>query len=49
MPVEANEVENLNIDLPVGDLDVNKLRTVKGHGRVSVVEYEWIKVMEFVQ
>ena len=49
MPVTASEVENLNLDIPEGDLDINKLRTVKGHGRVSVAEDEWIKVMEFVQ
>ena len=49
MPVKANEVENLNLDIPEGDLDVNTLRTVKGCGRVSVAEDEWIKVMEFVQ
>ena len=31
------------------DLDINKIRTVTGSGRVSVPCDQWIQLMEFVQ
>ena len=31
------------------DLDINKIRTVTGSGRVSVPCNQWIQLMEFVQ
>ena len=48
-PVETDLVENKDVNIPEGDLDINKLRTVTGHGTVSVAADEWIRVMEFVQ
>ena len=48
MPVEKEPVENPDLEIQEGKLNINKLRTVMGHGRVSVAADERIKVMEFV-
>ena len=49
LPVKTDPMEITDVNIPQGDLDINKLRTVTGHGRVSVAADEWIRVMEFVQ
>ena len=48
-PVKTDPVESKDVNIPEGDLDINKLRTVTGHGTVSIAAGEWIRVMEFVQ
>ena len=49
LPVKTDSMEITDVNIPQVNLDINKLRTVTGHGRVSVAADEWIKVMEFVQ
>ena len=45
----TDPMEITDVNIPQDNLDINKLRTVTGHGRVSVAADEWITVMEFVQ
>ena len=49
LPVKTDLMEIMDVNIPQGDLDINKLRTVTSHGRVSVAADGWIRVMEFVQ
>ena len=42
-------MEITDVNIPQDNLDINKMRTITGHGRVSVAADEWIRVMEFVQ
>ena len=49
LPVKTDPMETADVNIPQDNLDINKLRTVTSHGRVSVAEDEWIRVMECVQ
>ena len=49
LPVKTDPMEIMDVNIPQDNLDINKLRTVTGHGRLSVAADEWIRVMEFVQ
>ena len=36
LPVKTDLMEIMDVNIPQDNLDINKLRTVTGHGRVSV-------------
>ena len=42
LPVKTDLMEITDVNIPQDNLDINKLRTVTGHGRVSVAADEWI-------
>ena len=48
-PVKKDPVQNQDFVIPEGELDINKLRTITGHGRELVQLQMNGLVMEFVQ
>ena len=50
-PGKKGEAENPKVETSPQEeeLDIGKLRTVEGQGRVTVPADEWIHLMEFVQ